>query len=243
MCRLQAITLGNLLVSEAFAYSSNGTSSSVAPRCPFTKVRGTGELHSCNWLRHFAYTCDKPSAHVFVELAAMDQEASVLELAGAVIGLSCCTLMQLVHHKDEPVLCPKMLVSLVLLEGSRATASCTPPHPADGPAALLVSCGCNEPSLLHWCRSLHSSRVVCKSDATSKEVGSHCRPTWLADRAALSDVKFSKVVAYITAVKFARPTPSLKSLGTRCAAGFHDDTQFMSFAFCGRATPQTCQGV
>ena len=51
-------------------------------------------------------------------------------------------------------------------------------------------------------------------------------------------VKFCKV---LRAVSLVRPSPSLKSLCTRCASGSHNDTQFMFLAFCIHAIPQTCQ--
>ena len=53
--------------------------------------------HTFNWLRHFAYKCDKPSADAFVELAAVDPEASVVEQAGAVIGWNLATWLQTCH--------------------------------------------------------------------------------------------------------------------------------------------------
>ena len=58
----------------------------------FTKVCGASELQAyVQLVPTCAHRWDKLCAHAFVELAAVDPEASVLELAGGVIGLNLGT--------------------------------------------------------------------------------------------------------------------------------------------------------
>ena len=58
----------------------------------FTKVCAAGELQAyVQLVATCAYRRDKPCAHAFVELAGVDPEASVLELAGGVMGLNLGT--------------------------------------------------------------------------------------------------------------------------------------------------------
>ena len=47
--------------------------------------------HTCNCLPHFVQRGGKPSAHAFVDLPAVDQETSVLELASALIDMAQTT--------------------------------------------------------------------------------------------------------------------------------------------------------